>query len=261
MVAEPDRLVRLHASWTNGLKYGSFSYPDYVDVRDKSDVLTGLAASGLMPFHLSAGERNERVWGALVSGNYFSVPGLKPARWRFFEPEEDRTEGTHPVAVLGHGFWRRRFGGDPGIIGRTVLLSRITFTIVGVAPEGFSVMDTGLAQDLWIPIMMTRRMGEERRSLSSRGNHWIQSTIGRLKPGVTIAQARTSVNAFMAHLAEQYPDTNKGKSVMLDSEAETSLHLMVRGGFVMFLQLMFGVVGFILAYRTFRPPDVGSSHN
>jgi predicted permease len=246
MAAEPDRLVRLYVSWANGLKYGSFSYPDYVDVRDRSDVLDGLAASSIMPFHLSAGDRNERAWGALVSGNYFLVLGLKPTRGRFFEPEEDRTEGTHPVAVLGYGFWQRRFGGDPGIIGRTLLLNRLTFTVVGIAPEGFSGMDTGLAQDIWIPMKMTPRMGEGRRSLTSRGNHWIQSTIGRLKPGVTIAQARTSVNTLMAHLTEQYPDTNKGKSVLIDSESSTSLHPMVRGGFVMFLQLMFGVVGFIL---------------
>jgi predicted permease len=246
MAAEPDRLVRLYASWANGIKYGSFSYPDYLDVRDKSDVLSGLAASGIMPFHMSAGERNERVWGAVVSGNYFSVLGLKPARGRFIESEEDRVGKAQPVVVLGHGFWQRRFGGNEGIVGQTVLLNRITFTVVGIAPAGFSGMDTGLVQDMWIPITMAPRMGEQRTSMESRGNHWIQSTIGRLKPGVTIVQARTSVNALMSHLVEQYPDTNKGKSVILDSEAETSLHPMVRGGFVMFLQLMFGVVGFIL---------------
>jgi macrolide transport system ATP-binding/permease protein len=246
MASEPDRLVRLYASWTNGLKYGSFSFLDYLDVRDRNDVFTGLAVSSIMPCHLSSGDRNERVWGAVVSGNYFSVLGLSPARGRFFEPGEDRTEGTHAVVVLGHGFWKRRFSGDPGIIGRTLMLNRIPFTVVGVAPEGFEGMDTGLGQDLWIPIMMTVRMGEERRSLTARGNHWISSTIGRLKPGVTMAQARASVNALMAHLAEQYPDSNKGKSVMLDSESDTSLHPMVRGGFVMFLQLMFGVMGFIL---------------
>ena len=95
-------------------------------------------------------------------------------------------------------------------------------------------------------MMMTPRMGDERGRLDARGNHWITSTIGRLKPGITIAQARASVNALMAHLAEEYPPSNKGKSVMMASEAETSLNPMVRGGFVMFLQLMFGVMGFIL---------------
>ena len=94
MAVEPDRLVRLYANWSNGLKYGSFSYLDYADVRDRNDVFTGLAASSIMPCHLNAGDRNERVWGAVVSGNYFSVLGLTPARGRFFEPEEDRMEGS-----------------------------------------------------------------------------------------------------------------------------------------------------------------------
>jgi macrolide transport system ATP-binding/permease protein len=246
MAAEPDRLVRLYASWTNGLKYGSFSYPDYLDVQKSGNVFSGLAVSSIMPVHLSSGERNERVWSALVSGNYFSLLELRPVRGRFFAPEEDRPGGAHPVAVLGYSFWQRRFGADPDIVGRTLLLNRITFTVIGIAPEGFRGMEAGLAQDLWIPVNLAPRMGENRRSLDSRGNHWIQSTIGRLKPGVTIAQARSSIQTLMAHLAEHYPETNKGKGVQLDAEADTSLHPMVRGGFVMFLRLMFGVVGFIL---------------
>jgi predicted permease len=246
MAAEPDRLVRLYVSWVNGIKYGSCSYLDYVDLRDNSGIFDGLAASSIMPMHLSSGDRNERVWGAVVSGNFFSVLGLTPARGRFFAPEEDRTEGTHPVAVLGHGFWQRRFAGDPAIVGKTLLINRLTFTVIGIAPEKFSGMDTGLSQDLWIPIVMTPRMGEGRRSLASRGNHWIQTTIGRLKPGMTMAQAQTATNAFFVHLAEQYPDSNTGKSVVVYNESETSLHPMIRGGFVLFLQLMFGVVGLIL---------------
>ena len=82
MASEPDRLVRLYANWSNGLKYGSFSYPDYADVRDRNDVFTGLAASRIVPCHLSAGDRNERVWGAVVSGNYFSVLGRRALRGR-----------------------------------------------------------------------------------------------------------------------------------------------------------------------------------
>jgi predicted permease len=246
MAAEPDRLVRLYASWTHGLQYGSFSYPDYLDVRKSTDVLSDLAVSSITPVHLSSADRNERAWGALVSGNYFSVLGLRAARGRFFAPDEDRVGGAQPVVVLGHNFWQRRFGADPGIVGKTLLLNRVMFTVIGIAPEGFRGMDAGLMQDLWIPINMAPRMGEDRRSLDSRGQHWIQSTIGRLKPGVTLAQARSLLNSLMAHLAEQYPDSNQGKSVQVDTESDTSLHPMVRGGFVMFLRLMFGIVGFIL---------------
>ena len=246
MAQDSGRLVRLYARWSSGLNYGSFSYPDYVDVRDKNDVLTGLIASSIMPFHLNAGDRNDRLWGAVVSGNYFSELGIKVAMGRSFGPEVDSAEGSHPVAVMSHGLWQSRFGGDPGIVGKTVLLDRLPFTIIGIAEEGFSGMETGLSQDFWVPITMISKLGEQRRSLSSRGNHWIQSVIGRLKPGVTIEQAGTSVGTLMTHLAEEYPATNKGKTAAIYTEAETSLHPMVRGGFVMFMQLMFGVVGLIL---------------
>ncbi len=243
---EPENLVRLYVTWSSGLDYGSFSYADYIDVRDRNDVFTGLVASSIMPFHLNAGDRNDRLWGAVVSGNYFSELGIGTYLGRSFGPDEDRAEGSHPVAVMSYHLWMNRFGGDPGITGRTVLLDRIPFTVIGVAQQGFSGMETGLGQDFWVPITMTPKLGDQRRSLESRGNHWIQSVIGRLKPGVTIEQARTSVGALMSHLAEQYPNTNKGASPAIYTEAETSLHPRVRGGFVEFMQLMFGVVGLIL---------------
>lgn len=246
MMKEPDRLVRIFVSWASGLKYGSFSYLDYQDVRDKCEAFTGLVASSIMPFHLSAGDRNERVWGGVVSGNYFSELGVAPALGRAFLPEEDRTPGTHPVAVISHGLWQRNFGGDRDVIGRKISLNTLTFTIVGVAPEGFYGTETGLGQQIWIPLMMTGQMGDQRRSLTSRGNHWIGSIIGRLKPGITFAQADASVNALMAHMAEVYPNSNKGTSAQLFPQAEASLHPMVRNGFVAFLRLMFAVVGLIL---------------
>lgn len=246
MAAEPDRLVRIFVEWQAGLKYGSFSYPDYSDVRDKNDVFAGLVASSIMPMHLSAGDRSERVWGAVVSGNYFAALGIKPILGRAFEPEEDKNPGSHPVAVIGHGLWQRRFGADPAVVGRTLSLNTLPFTVIGIAPPGFYGMDTGVGQEVWIPLMMTGQMGDQRRSMTARGSHWVQSVIGRLKPGITMEQAGASMSSLMANLASEYPTTNKNKGARLYSLAETSLHPMVRGGFVQFLKLMFGVVGFIL---------------
>ncbi len=246
MVKEPDRLVRIFVSWASGLKYGSFSYLDYQDVRDQCTAFTGLVASSIMPFHLSAGDRNERIWGGVVSGNYFSELGVNMALGRGFLPEEDRTAGTHPVAVISNGLWKMNFGSDANVIGRMISLNTLSFTIVGVAPEGFNGIDTGLSQQIWIPLMMTGQMGDQRRSLTSRGNHWIGSIIGRLKPGMTLTQADAAVNTLMAHLAEKYPNSNKGTSALLLTLAESSLHPMVRNGFVRFMRLMFAVVGLIL---------------
>jgi macrolide transport system ATP-binding/permease protein len=245
-VSEPDRLVRIFVRWSSGLKFGSFSYPDYLDVRASNDVFTGLVANSIMPFHLSAGDRNERVWGAVVSGNYFSELVVKPFLGRGFLPEEDLPSGAHAVAIISHGLWQRRFGADTAVIGKTILLNARPFTIVGVGPEGFYGTNTGVGQDIWVPITMTEQLGDARRTLTMRGNHWIQSIIGRLKPGVTMAQANAAVNTLMSHLAEEYPNSNKGTSAMLFPDAEASLHPQVRDGFVMFMRLMFGVVGVIL---------------
>jgi len=246
MVKEPDRLVRIFVRWSTGMKYGSFSYPDYIDVRDKNDVFTGLVANSIMPFHMSAGDRNERIWGAVVSGNYFSELGVKPHLGRGLLVEDDQTPGANPVAVISHGLWQRRFGSDQGIVGKTMLLNTRSFTIVGVGPEGFYGTNTGLSQDIWVPITMTEQLGDTRRTITERGNHWIQGIIGRLKPGVTMAQADASINNLMTHLAQEYPNTNKGAGAMLYTESDASLHPSVRDGFVMFMRLMFGVVGLIL---------------
>lgn len=204
-VRESERLVRLFISWSSGLKFGSFSYPDYVDFRDRNDIFTGLIAERLTPFHLSSNDRNDKVWGSIVSGNYFSELGVELRLGRAFRPEEDQTPGRHAVVVLSHGLWERRFGGDPSIVGKTVVLNRHAFTVIGVAPKGFSGTNTGIASELWAPMMMVEQLKLD-ESLNERGNHWILFVIGRLKPGVTMAQARESCNALMANLIREYPD-------------------------------------------------------
>ena len=245
-VEEPERLVRMFISYASGLKFGSFSYPDYVDFRDKNDVFTGVVAEALRPLHLSVGENNEKVAGSIVSGNYFSELGVGMALGRSFLPEEDETPGTHPVAVLSHGLWQRRFGSDSNVIGRTVQINGYPYNVIGVAPRGFMGTNVAIRPDIWVPILMQEQLIPGMNLLEKRGNHWIQFTIGRLKPGVTAEQARASTNALMANLTEEFPDSNEGKSVDLYPEAEASLHPMMRQGFVGFLSLIFAVVGFVL---------------
>lgn len=245
-VEEPDRLVRMWISWTSGLKFGSFSYPDYVDFHEKNDVFSGVVAEALRPLHLSSSEHNEKVSGSIVSGNYFSVLGVDMALGRAFLPEEDRTPGTHPVAVMSHGLWQRRFGADPGVVGQNITINGNAYTVIGVAPEGFNGINVAVRTDLWVPILMQEQLIPGSNLLEQRGNHWIQFNIARLKPGVTIEQATASTNALMANLIKEYPDTNTGKTVVLYPEAKASLHPMIRQGFVGFMTLIFGVVAFVL---------------
>ncbi len=176
-VEEPERLVRMFISYASGLKFGSFSYPDYVDFRDKNDVFTGVVAEALRPLHLSVGENNEKVAGSIVSGNYFSELGVGMALGRSFLPEEDETPGTHPVAVLSHGLWQRRFGSDSNVIGRTVQINGFPYNVIGVAPRGFMGTNVAIRPDIWVPILMQEQLIPGMNLLEKRGNHWIQFTI------------------------------------------------------------------------------------
>src|SRR5215510_10291896 len=130
VVEAPDQLVTI----MRGDSEDSLSYPDFRVLRERNEVLSGLALSN-MPSEISFGngERSEVVLGSLVSENYFDALGIKPALGRTFLPEEDRTPGAHPVVVLSHSFWRSRFNGDPALVGQTIVLNSRRFTVVGVA--------------------------------------------------------------------------------------------------------------------------------
>jgi macrolide transport system ATP-binding/permease protein len=244
-IENPDQLVRLFIESSSGLKFGSFSYPDYKDLRDQCQAFSELAVDTPTPLHLSIEGRNERFWGSLVSANYFKALGVEIAKGRGFGPADDLAPGASPVVVLSHGFWERRFAADPGVLGRTISLNDHRFTIIGIAPEGFSGSNVGLRSELWVPLMM-HQVIIPNRDIDARGQFWLSYVIGRLKPGVNIQQAKAEVDATMSRLKEAYPETNIGRSVALYPEKSASLHPMMRGAFIGFLGLMFAVVGFVL---------------
>ncbi len=245
-VREADNLIRMFIGWDSGLDYGSWSYPDLVDFRDRSDVLDGLVGERPHPLHLSYEGENERVWGMIVTGNYFSELGIDLGMGRGFNPDEYNARGESPVVVISHDMWQTRMGSDPEILGKTIVLNRLAFTVIGVTQEGFHGTHVGFAPDLWATFMMAEALMPGNRVLDARGNHGIQFVTGRLKPGVTRDQARESLNALMTQLTEEYPDTNTGKSIIVYSESEGNLHPMVRDAFVGFIAAMFLVVGLIL---------------
>jgi predicted permease len=177
------------------------SYPLYVDLRDGgTDVLSGLAGYFQRPFSLNDGEQSERLVGQIVTHNYFTVVGVQPALGRFFLPEEDRTAGTHPVAVIGHGFWRRRFAADPSVIGRTLSLNAEKYTVIGVTPAEFTGTTRGTANDVYVPSMMhpQARAGARGSMLSNRGFGWMR-LVGRRAPGVTREQAQAALTVVLTN--------------------------------------------------------------
>src|SRR5262245_39775646 len=151
-VEKPYELVApFWGSKKDGEVWGQYSYANYIDLRDQNKTLSGLLASYMTSAGISGApndyRRAEVVWGELVSSNYFDVLGVKPVLGRGFLPEENRAQNTHPIVVLGHAFWWRRFNSDATIVGKTIFLYGSPFTVVGVAPAAFKGLDYGIRLD------------------------------------------------------------------------------------------------------------------
>src|SRR5262245_28346628 len=213
-VREPQRLVSVFPTIQRTGEAQAFSYPNYVDVRDRNDVFSDLAAFHFAGMSLSRNGANEIIYGYLVSGNYFEMLGVKAALGRAFTPEDDRTPGAHPVAVLSYASWQKRFGADRNIVGQTMLLNNRSYTIIGVAPPRFTGTEVIFAPELWAPMMMLGQIEPGSRLLEQR-NISSSYCVGRLKPGVSVAQAESALTNLMAQLGREYPDSNEGKGMML----------------------------------------------
>ena len=214
-VANGHELLSFESLTPNG-DFMPSSYPDYQDHRDHLKLLAGLAM--VRPDPLSIGEEDhaERVWGELVTGNYFAVLGVKPALGRFFSPEEyGDKQGGYPVAVIGYSLWKRRFRADPGAIGSTIRVNRRQLTIIGVAPPEFRGTMPGLAFETWIPVMMAPQLNTMPEWMLRDRHTRNLLGLARPKPGVTIQQANAEVAALAVQLAKQHPDVSEGVGATL----------------------------------------------
>ncbi len=234
VAAAPDQLVMLTR---RGDIWMTLSYPDFEVMRERNDVLSGLALSTQTQISFGNGARSEVVLGSLVSANYFDLLGIRPALGRTFLPAEDHTPGAHPVVVLSHGFWRSRFDSDPEMVGRTIVLNNQRFTVVGVAPAGFDGDTPPIKVNMWIPVMMTATMtnampGERQIAqdiLSDRRNERF-SAIGRLKDGVSITQAQAALETINRQIEQATPIPPEQR---FDPNANRALRLIRPQGIVM----------------------------
>ncbi|HEX7485543.1 MAG TPA: ABC transporter permease, partial [Vicinamibacterales bacterium] len=204
-VEDPASLVTLDAPGPNqGRIEGdhAFSYPMFVDFRDRNSVFSGVLARFPVFLTMLHENRSERVRGELVSGTYFEVLGVHPAAGRLFGPNDDVTRGGHPIAVLSNGFWLRRFGGDPAIVGKTIRLNGQPMTVIGVGPLGFNGTDTGTAPDVFVPVSMKAQITPTYDGLNERRYMWLQ-IMARLKPGVSREQASAAMNVLFRQIREQ----------------------------------------------------------
>jgi predicted permease len=210
-VERPDEVVSVAMRGKDD-SMSAFSYPNYRDFRDRNEALSGLLVYRFVPLSLSRSGANERVWGFEVSGNYFDVLGVKAIKGRTFLPEEDKTPLSHPVAVVSYESWQRRFGGDPDLVGKDVLLNNHQFKVIGIAPEGFKGTEVVYTPEIWLPASMMAWVEPGADWLDDRNTQNFFA-IGRLKPGVDARQAEASLNLLAQQLGKEYPDTNEGQSI------------------------------------------------
>lgn len=219
----------------------SNSYNSYEYFRDHNSVFTGLIAYEMLPVNLGEGGRPEVLMGGIVSGNFFEVLGIEPILGRTFLPEEDRTRNTHPVTVISHTLWQRRFGSDPNIVGKTISLNDHAFTVIGIAPPGFFGTYGGLAQLLWVPLQMHSQLlpGGERLDSSA----WLQ-IMGKLKPDLSQQQAQSEMSVLAAQFAEGRPEVKKGWTVRTYTLTESQRG--IQSALSPILQILMAIIGLVL---------------
>jgi predicted permease len=192
-VREPQQLVELLTD-RGGRPFNAFSFQALEYLQKHNRVFTGLVAGTYQRFYMMAEEGvPERVAGQYVTGNFFSVLGVGAVLGRAIAPEDDRFGDAHPVAVLSYRFWQRRFAGDSTVVGKSVIIEDLPFTIVGITPPEFLGVQVGRPVELWIPLSMEPRIRRPRSFTSSAGYKWLQ-LMGRLKPGVSIQQSRPELD-------------------------------------------------------------------
>ena len=228
---EPDQLVTLHQSKPN-FDAGAIPYPNFRDLQKENETFSAMAISRGTGFTLTGSGEAERINARWVSADFFSVLGVKPAIGRTFAPGEDEI-GRDPIILISEELWHRKFDSAPDVLEKGIALDDRSYSIVGVIPSSFNLVR---GVDVYVPIGQWRTTALQNRG-AALGIHGI----GRLKPGVTVAQARADLNRVMADLAIAYPDTNKGNGATI-----VPLRERLVGDISSILWMLLGAVGFVL---------------
>ncbi|MGC9970792.1 MAG: ABC transporter permease [Bryobacteraceae bacterium] len=219
-VPQPSRVVSVVSRW-RGEGFGELSYKDYIDFRNKSRSFEGFAALQLIRvgFATSKDALPQMKAGFLASGDSFRALRVEPELGRSFRPEEDQAPGRDAVAVISHDLWQTEFASNRDVIGKTIFLNGISFTIIGVAPESFTGVDQFFHPALFVPLMMSPRLAAtpEQSVLERRDDRGL-TVKARLKPGVSVAQANAEAEVIGKQLEQAYPDTNRNCSAAVRTE-------------------------------------------
>ena len=254
-VSQPDQLVQIYVSEGEQQPYSTTSYPSYVDLRDRNDVLSGLAAYGIQQFNFGDANEVEQIWGEAVSGNYFDVLGVAAQKGRTFSPDEDVVPRRNPVAVISHSLWQRRFHSDPEVVGKTVNLNDQSLTVIGIAPPQYTGMFRGLASEIWVPMAMMPAVDKRGDAIMmTRQSRWL-ILVGRLKPETTLAQARARFDLITRDMQAAYPEEwlwkneagrTRVSTITVLPESETRIHPGMQSAAYGVFALVFIIVNLVL---------------
>jgi len=190
-----------------------FTYPDIEAMREGQQSFTGIAVCNFVPVSITGKRKPERLFGMVASANYFDVLGVRPFLGRAFLPQEDEKPGGAPVAVISYRLWQKRFAANPDILGQTIELNQHPFSIVGVTPPAFQGSQTGVYTDIWLPIMMQAQFDSRGNLLHDHHYFWLLA-FGRLKPGVSLAQAQEEMTRRMKREVDSYPEEHRGHAAV-----------------------------------------------
>ena len=219
-VDDPDSLVDVFTSSSDGDEYATTSYPDYLDIQAQNTVFTGMTAYSMMLAPLNLGDRARLVMGHIVTSNHFNVLGIGPFLGRMLQPADD-APAAERVVVISYRMWRADFGGDPAVVGKTLQLRGQPYTIIGVTPASFTGVIPIIVPELWLPVTYADEVEPAgindnvpsptgRTRAERRGSRWL-FVKGRLRPGVTVAAAGANVQVLASQLAAAHPETNRNR--------------------------------------------------
>jgi predicted permease len=248
-VQEPARLMTLFSTAQSKggplQEYLPTPYLNAVDYREKNDVFSGAAIAVPTGVDLTIGGKKIQAFCEIVNANFFDVVGVQPQIGRGFSAEEEKT--PQPVVVISYAMWNREFGGDPKLVGRAIQINEQDFTVIGIMPNYFHDLGALGSPDAWVPMLMRDQVlaPEDKKWANDRGFR-MTAMVGRLKPDVTVVQARDSIHNLGLELEKEYPKENGGRNEMLVPIDQTAVPPRLRSVYVQAGSLMFVIVGLVL---------------